>query len=88
MKNAEDMMKILRDEEKIIFALNSVNDMKNIEKEWLFWFGNESFGLKSFYEKLGDEGLLTLINEPNTYEWYRNEIEKLIYKEVLKKLYK
>jgi len=40
-----------------------------------------------FYEKPGDEGLYTLIDNTNTYEWYRNEIEQLIQKEVLKLLY-
>ena len=40
-----------------------------------------------FFEKDNDEGLSTLVKKPNTYEWYRNEIEKLIHKELLKELY-
>ena len=40
-----------------------------------------------FFEKDGDEGLSTLVDNPYPYEWYRNEIEKLIHKELLKELY-
>jgi len=42
---------------------------------------------KDFYLKKNDEGIHTLVNDPKSYEWYRNEIEKLIYDEYLKKLY-
>ncbi|WP_331775023.1 nucleotide-binding protein [Sulfurospirillum sp. 1612] len=51
-KNAVDMAKILKDE-NIIFALNAVEDISKIKQDWLFWFGDESLGLESYFEKLG-----------------------------------
>jgi len=43
---------------------------------------------KEFYKKLTDEGLNTLVEKPNEYEWYRIELEKFIYDDYLKELYK
>ncbi len=41
-----------------------------------------------FYEKLSDEGINTLVENPMTYEWYRSKIENFIHQEYLADLYK
>ncbi|MEA2018238.1 MAG: nucleotidyl transferase AbiEii/AbiGii toxin family protein [Campylobacterota bacterium] len=41
-----------------------------------------------FYEKYGDEGINTLVQNPNPYEWYRNKIEEFFYDSYLEDLYK
>jgi predicted nucleotidyltransferase component of viral defense system len=41
----------------------------------------------SFYEKLDDEGLYTLVEDPKPYEWYRNKIENMLYQVYLDELY-
>lgn len=55
-KNAEFMAHILKDK-NLIFALNGVNSLSNLQKDWLFWFGSEAMGLESYFKKL---------NEPRT----------------------
>jgi len=42
---------------------------------------------KDFHLKKNDEGIHTLVSDPKSYEWYRNEIEKFIYDEYLQELY-
>ena len=43
--------------------------------------------VREFYEKLDDEGINTLVQDPKTYEWYRLKIENFIHEEVLTKVY-
>jgi predicted nucleotidyltransferase component of viral defense system len=43
--------------------------------------------VREFYEKLDDEGINTLVQNPKTYEWYRLKIENFIHEEVLAKVY-
>ncbi|MBU3015121.1 hypothetical protein KO488_10160 [Poseidonibacter lekithochrous] len=43
--------------------------------------------VREFYEKLDDEGINTLVQNPKTYEWYRLKIENFIHEEVLTKVY-
>jgi len=40
-----------------------------------------------FYEKQTDEGLSTLVSNPKSYEWYRNQLESILYDAYLKELY-
>jgi len=42
---------------------------------------------KEFYEREDDEGLSTLVKNAKPYEWYRNELEKMISKVYLDELY-
>jgi len=42
---------------------------------------------KEFYERENDEGLSTLVKNAKPYEWYRNELEKMISKVYLDELY-
>jgi len=41
-----------------------------------------------FYEKPNDEGINTLVEKPETYEWYRDKIEEMITNVYLEELYK
>lgn len=41
-----------------------------------------------FHEKQNDEGINTLVDKPKSYEWYRNELEKMITNVYLEELYK
>ena len=43
--------------------------------------------INEFSIKKNDEGLSTLVDKPKSYEWYRSQIENLIYEEYLKTLY-
>ena len=43
--------------------------------------------INEFSLKKKDEGLSTLVDKPKSYEWYRSQIENLIYEEYLKTLY-
>jgi hypothetical protein len=52
IKNALDTYNLIRDKSKVIFALNQINNFKDIKKEWCFWFGNKELGLESAYDKL------------------------------------
>lgn len=40
-----------------------------------------------FYLRKNDEGIITLVDDAKSYEWYRNEIEQFIYDEYLRDLY-
>jgi len=41
-----------------------------------------------FFEKIGDEGINTLVNKPQPYEWYRNKLEKMLDEVYMHELYK
>lgn len=43
--------------------------------------------INEFSLKKNDEGLSTLVDKPKSYEWYRSQIENLIYEEYIKKFY-
>ncbi|MDO8609132.1 MAG: nucleotidyl transferase AbiEii/AbiGii toxin family protein [bacterium] len=40
-----------------------------------------------FYEKRDDEGISTLVENAKSYEWYRSQIEDLIYDDYLAEIY-
>lgn len=40
-----------------------------------------------FYEKPTDEGINTLVTNPKSYEWYRHQLEEIIYDTYLEELY-
>jgi predicted nucleotidyltransferase component of viral defense system len=40
-----------------------------------------------FYEKRDDEGISTLVTDAKSYEWYRKQIENLVYEVYLEELY-
>ena len=40
-----------------------------------------------FHERMGDEGINTLVDEPQTYEWYRNKLEKMLDEVYMHELY-
>lgn len=40
-----------------------------------------------FYEKRDDEGISTLVRDAKSYEWYRKQIEDLVYDVYLEELY-
>jgi predicted nucleotidyltransferase component of viral defense system len=42
---------------------------------------------ESFYEKRDDEGISGLVQNAKTYEWYRSQIENLVYEVYLEELY-
>ena len=50
-KNAIDMSVYLADK-RVIFALNNITSFQTIQKDWVFWFGDEYLGIESYYEKL------------------------------------
>jgi len=39
-------------DQRVVYALNAVNDSLNLENEFLFWFGNEDLSIPSLYEEL------------------------------------
>ena len=43
--------------------------------------------INEFSLKKNDEGLSTLVDKPKSYEWYRSQIENLIYAEYINTLY-
>lgn len=43
---------------------------------------------EEFHKKSTDEGLYTLVENPNEYEWYRAKIEEFIYNDYLEQMYK
>ena len=43
--------------------------------------------INEFSIKKNDEGLSTLVDKPKSYEWYRSQIENLIYEEYIKTFY-
>lgn len=51
-KNALDTYNLIGGD-NVIFALNMVEDIKYIEKDWVFWFGDQALGIESIYENLG-----------------------------------
>lgn len=53
-KNAKDTFELIGRPENTIFALNQVYDMSKVQKDWMFWFGNKSLGIKSLAKELGD----------------------------------
>ena len=40
-----------------------------------------------FYEKRDDEGISALVENAKSYEWYRNQIEDLVYEVYLEEIY-
>jgi len=62
-QNAIDMARILHGD-KIVFALNGVYDILNLTQDWLFWFGSETLGLESFYEKLDKPKTIIVPHSP------------------------
>ncbi len=41
----------------------------------------------SFYLRVDDEGINTLVEDPKPYEWYRNKIEEMLHRVYLDELY-
>ncbi|MBU0721350.1 nucleotidyl transferase AbiEii/AbiGii toxin family protein [bacterium] len=41
-----------------------------------------------FHERKGDEGINTLVEKPQAYEWYRNKLEKMLDEVYMNELYK
>ena len=53
IQNIRDMHSAkLFDKERVVYVLNSVKDMLNVENEFLFWFGNNDLNIPSLYEEL------------------------------------
>jgi len=62
-KNAEDMANMLKGKE-LIFAFNGVVEKESIKKDWIFWFGNDDFGIESYHEKLNRPRTITIPASP------------------------
>ena len=52
-KNAVDMSIYLAGK-RVVFALNNIADFQKIQKDWVFWYGNEYLGIESYSAKLED----------------------------------
>jgi len=75
-------------------SINNYSPKKFIEKyiEYNISYTKEDMLLKieskeSFFERGNDEGLASLVGDPKPYEWYRNQIQKMIHAVYLDELY-
>lgn len=61
VQNIKDMVdsKLFGDE-RVIYVLNGIKNMLDVENEFLFWFGNEDLGIPSLYEELGEPKCLNI----------------------------
>lgn len=63
LKNAEDMNNYLEGK-NVIFALNNIADFRKIEEDWIFWFGNKSLGIESYFKKLNSPKCIYVPGSP------------------------
>lgn len=61
IQNIRDMVDTrLFGDERVVYILNGIKDMLDIEGEFLFWFGNQDLGIPSLYEELGEPKCLNI----------------------------
>lgn len=60
IKNADDTFEMIDDPENTIFLLNQYSDIENIEEEFIYFFGNEKFGIEKESKNFNKENYLTL----------------------------
>ncbi len=63
-QNAVDTYNLIKNKDRVIFALNQINDIKNLKNEWVFWFGSKELGLSSIAEKLGNPSTIFIPRSP------------------------
>ncbi len=49
VQNAKDTFDLINRKDQCIFILNQVHDLKNVEKEFMFFFGNDVLGIDSLF---------------------------------------
>lgn len=64
LQNAVETYNLINEPENTVFALNQVNDMDKIKKDWIFWFGSEEFGIDSVSEKLNNPKIIFIPRSP------------------------
>lgn len=62
-KNAVDMSLYLAGK-RVVFALNNITSFQTIQKDWVFWFGNEFLGIESYSAKLEEPECIYVPSSP------------------------
>ncbi len=63
-QNAIDTYNLIKNKNKVIFALNQISDPSNIKNEWCFWFGSKELGLESIEAKLNNPKIIYIPRSP------------------------